>query len=61
MELNLLMSDKYIDREICKQCKHYREEKVRGELTQVVDSFCCKCYSDKVYIITRFEKTDRKK
>ena len=58
MELKLLTASSFPDKKICSQCKYYKEELVFGSMTQVIDGFCCKCYSDKVFIITRFEKKE---
>ena len=57
-EDKLLTTTKYPDKEICKQCKYYKEKDCYGYLQQVVDTFCIDCYSEKVYIITKFEKRE---
>ena len=58
MKLNLLTSEIFPDKEICKNCKHYKERIIYDVNTQVLDAFCCGCYSDKVFIVTRFEKKE---
>ena len=63
MQINLLTSKVFPDSNICKECKHYKTAKAWGcnPETQLIDAFCIDCYSDKVFVITRFEKrTDQK-
>ena len=54
--INLLATPVYLDRDICKECKHFR---TTHDYRQIVDSFCCKCYSSKVHIVSRFCKKEQ--
>ena len=56
-EFNLLTTTKYPDRDICEKCKHFisKEDKYFGD-RQVMDSFCIDCYTERLMIVTRFEK-----
>ena len=59
MQLNLMATSTYFDKALCSQCEHYRIEEDESGSRHVVDSFCCNCYSDRVYILTRFKKRDK--
>ena len=54
----VITTEKYFDRSICKHCKYYVKKEVYEEIKQVVDNFCCGCYGNKVFIVTRFERNE---